>query len=103
MSSSGSYYLLAQGAELGLLLLLLGAEVLDELYGLLEHHRLAHLDTVMVVTTVHVLNAIGYLVTTRVGGLTMRNQLLQGVVALLYGIPSLLLGSRVGFSSDNNK
>ena len=48
-------------------------------------------------------NTIGYLVTTRVGGLTMRNQLLQGVVALLDGIPSLLLGSRVGFSSDNNK
>ena len=54
-------------------------------------------------TTVHVVNTIGYLVTTRVGGLTMRNQLLQGVVALLDGIPSLLLGSRVGFSSDNNK
>ena len=61
------------------------------------------LDIVIVITTVHVVNTISYLVTTRVGGLTMRNQLLQGVVALLYGIPSLLLGCGMGFSSDNNK
>ena len=50
-----NHHLLAQGAELGLLLLLLGAQVLDELYGLLEHHRLAHLDIVIVITTVHVI------------------------------------------------
>ena len=100
----GYHHLLAQGAELGLLLLLLGAQVLDELYGLLEHHRLAHLDIGHCYYHHHCpVNTIGYLVTTRVGGLTMRNQLLQGVVAVLYGIPSLLLGSRVGFSSDNNK
>ena len=54
------HHLLAQGAELGLLLLLLGAQVLDELYGLLEHHRLAHLDIVIVISTVHVISAIGH-------------------------------------------
>ena len=59
----GYHHLLAQGAELGLLLLLLGAQVLDELYGLLEHHRLAHLDTVTVITNVHVIQCHWSLVT----------------------------------------
>ena len=57
----------------------------------------------MGIVTITSMSTIGYLVTTGVSGLTMRNQLLQGVVALLDGIPSLLLGCRVGFSSGNNK
>ena len=77
---AASTNLLPEGAQLGLLLLFLVGEVLDEINGFLEDHGLAHLVAGLVCL------------------LALRHQLLQGVVTFLDGVPPLLLGSSVSLT-----
>ena len=72
--------LLPERAQLRLLLLLLGTEVLDVLYALLQDRGLAHF------------------VPGGVRLLAVRHQLLQRVVTLLDGVPPLLLGGSVSLT-----